>query len=266
MASAIWNKKTVALIIGGSQNLGRSIVEHVVQNVGKGSTVIVTSRSKDRLESNLAQIKSGHPDVQVLMEEVDLSNPDPAKYKQKIESLIGADGCGDYEVALIIHNAATLGDVKKRVIDMDNVQELQLQFNINVSSAIALNSVFLKAVRNAKTKIVVNVTGDPATIPTPSFGMLCMVKSARHMLFSVLAQEEPNIKVLHFNPTLVDTDLLREIRDKSHDSGIRKMLQDAYERHQVLTADQCVCKFVKTLGDSRFESGQVVKASDDWPA
>jgi len=258
-----WNKKTVALITGGSQNIGRAVVQHFLNNVAQGSTVIVTSRSLARLERNLAQIKSVHSGVQVLLEQMDLANPPESEvYRQRMAQLIGTDSGTQFEVAIVVHNAAALGDVSKRVIEMDDARELQYQFNVNVVSMAALNAAFLNSVRQVKTKIVVNMSADTATEVLPSFGMVSMVHAARFVLLNTLAKEESDVKVLHFDPHAVDTESMRQIRDKSHDSNIRKWIQDLYDQSEVMTPDQCACKLVQMLASGQIESGQTISLAD----
>lgn len=102
---------------------------------------------------------------------------------------------GSLKRAVICHNAARLGSMAAKVAQMDDVNELQEQLNVNVVSAIALNSVFLRIFHDVSSRTVVSFTAPSANTPRPSFGLTAMCKAARHLTFSILALEEPQVKV-----------------------------------------------------------------------
>jgi sepiapterin reductase len=256
------SKKTVCLVTGASQFVGSVIAQQLAQEVAPGSTLILTSRSTDRLENVRKEITSkvGQDKVKIHLLQWDLRHPDSGQYEKDLKKAIGDSS--NYEVALVVHNAAQIGDLTRKVIDMKNVQELQEQLNINLVSMLTVNAVWLDLVKNVKRKLVVNMSAGSATTARPSLGLTTMVKSSRRLTLSVLAAETPDVKVVHYDPEGVDTDSLRAIRDQSHSKDIRNWIAGFYDKGEVFEADYVVKALLKLLNDGNYESGDSVKASD----
>ena len=68
-----------------------------------------------------------------------------------------------YARAIIVHNAARLGSMEQRAAAMEDAHELQTQLNVNVVSAMVLNSVFLRVYAAVPCKRVVNMTAPSAS-------------------------------------------------------------------------------------------------------
>ena len=82
-----------------------------------------------------------------------------------------------------------------KIFRMAAGQELYDQLNINLVSMITLNTAFLDVFRSVKKRTILNMTAKSATIPRPSFGMTSMAKASRQLLLSILAKEEPDVRV-----------------------------------------------------------------------
>jgi sepiapterin reductase len=259
------SKKSLCLITGASQFLGSAIAQSLAEEVAPGSTLILSSRSLDRLENVRDEIKKkvGSDKVQIHLIQWDLRHPNADQYEKDLKKAIGdLKSIDTYDVTLVVHNAAQLGDLSRKVVDMKNVNELQEQLNINLVSMLVLNSVWLELVKNSKKKFVVNMSAGSASTARPSLGLTSMVKSSRYMTLSVLAKETPDVHVLHYDPEGVDTDSLRAIRDQSHSKEIRSWIAGFYEKGEVWEADFVVKALLKTLNDGKYESGAAIKASD----
>lgn len=74
--------------------------------------------------------------------------------------------------------------------------------SLNVSSALALTAGMLQVFprRPGLRWSVVNVSSVFAEQALPNWVLYCTAKAARKMMFSVLAEEEPNVKVLSYSP------------------------------------------------------------------
>jgi len=255
------SKKSICLVTGASQFLGAHIATAVAETIAPGSILILSSRSTDRLLKVREDIqqKVGNDKIEIRLVQWDLRKPDANQYEKDLKNALGGSKVGSFDVALVVHNAAQIGDLSKKVADFRNVQELQDQININLVSMLVLNSVWLGLVKDAKKKLVVNMTAGSATTPRPSLGLTTMVKSSRQLTLGVLAKETLDVQVLHFDPGAVDTDALRAIRDQSHDKDIREWIAEYYAKDEVLTADHVVKGLIKTL-DEGYESGAYVNA------
>lgn len=196
-------------------------------------------------------------DVQLL--EWDLRCPDAEKFDRDLSRCLPQDMSG-FGTAIIVHNAAQLGSMSRKVVEMNNPKELQEQLNVNLVSMLVLNSVWLAKVQKVKSKFVVNMTAPSATNARPCFGMTSLVKSSRQISLTILSKESPDVKVLHFDPGAVDTESLRACRDESHDPQIRDWIKGFYDRSEVLEGDKVARALVKTLRENKFETGGYVSA------
>jgi sepiapterin reductase len=260
-SGSIWGKPVFCVITGASQHIGRVFAERFVRKLGDGSVLLLTSRSKERLQEVEKSITNVNPKVKVGSLVWDFRKPDPAKYEADLSKFY-ADSKVKFEAAVIIHNAAALGDMGRRIIHMNDTQELREQLDVNVVSMLTLNSVFLKLAQDVPEKIVINMTAPSASKARKSFGLTAMCKSSRQILLSILALEEPHIRVLHYDPGAVDTDSLRACRDESYDEEIRTWIKGFYDRGEILTGEQVADGLVGVLERNNFKSGDCISAYD----
>lgn len=258
---SIWDSKMVCLITGASQYVGAKMAEIFAEKMGDGSKLILTSRSAERLKNVKTTLTKLKPNLNVVLLEWDLRDPKREKYEQDLRQAMGND-LSTYKSSLIVHNAAQLGSMGRKVIEMKDPKELQEQLNVNLVAMLVLNSVWLDLVGKVPKKYVVNMTAPSATNARPCFGMTSLVKSSRQISLTILSKENPEVKVLHFDPGAVDTESLRACRDDSHDPKIRDWIKGFYDRGEVLESEKVVRALQKTLHENKFESGGYVSAYD----
>lgn len=100
---------------------------------------------------------------------------------------LGSDGPKNFERAVIVHNAGTIGDVSKTTVEMTDCEEWRKYYDLNVFSPAVLNSVFMK-IFNDDTKVgrlVINITSLCCVEPMKSMGFYGSGKAAREMFFKV---------------------------------------------------------------------------------
>lgn len=80
--------------------------------------------------------------------------------------------------------------------------EVDSYLSLNVSSSLCLTARVLQAFpqRPGLRRTVVNVTSLCAVQPFRSWVLYCTGKAAREMMFRVLAEEEPDLRVLNYAP------------------------------------------------------------------
>lgn len=83
-----------------------------------------------------------------------------------------------------------------------DLEKVNSYLSLNVSSALALTAGIMKIFpRRAGLRwSVVNISSVFALQPLAYWALYCTGKAARKMMFSVLAEEEPNLKVLSYSP------------------------------------------------------------------
>lgn len=98
--------------------------------------------------------------------------------------------------------SASLGDVSRYTRSFTNMAEVDSYLSLNVSSCLSLTARILQAFpqRPGVRRTVVNISSLCAVQPFCSWALYCMGKAAREMMFRVLAEEEPDLRVLNYAP------------------------------------------------------------------
>ena len=168
-------------------------------------------------------------------------------------------------MALVIHNAGSLGKVGQTASEMDDVAEWQRYLDLNLSSTILLNTLFLqKFPKSSGVNVsVVNITSLCAVQPFRSMGYYCVGKAAREMFFKVLADEEPWLDVLNYSPGPVETDMTDIIVANVKDDAIRQSFNDMRKNKTIVTVEQTTAKFLEVIGAKKYKSGGRVDYFDE---
>ena len=107
----------------------------------------------------------------------DLSNMTAVDFVRVLENACDEQDVSvtDFQQALIVHNAASMGNISDPTSTVDDFQLIQDYFNLNVTSFMVLNSVFLKmfSKENILQKIVVNITSICALQPFNCWALYC---------------------------------------------------------------------------------------------
>ncbi|XP_016144647.1 sepiapterin reductase a [Sinocyclocheilus grahami] len=161
------------------------------------------------------------------------------------------------ECVLCPVNAASLGDVSRYCHDFTDVDEVNSYLSLNVSSALCLTAGVLRMFpqRTGLTRVIVNVSSLSALQPFPSWVLYCSGKAARDMMFRVLAEEEPDLRVLNYAPGPLDTDMQLQARSSSADDALRNSFSIMHAQGQLLTCDQSINKLIKVLLENKYPSG-----------
>ncbi|KRY83339.1 Sepiapterin reductase [Trichinella pseudospiralis] len=257
-----WNRKTVCMITGASQNFGRALAENMASLLGPESVLILTSRHASRLGVVRQGMYERNCRLHVHLLTWDLAKPNGDQYLDDLRAIQLAHGLRDeqFELGLVVHNASTLNVLDKPVIEMRDEKILQETLNVNVVSMLVTNACFWTVFDHCEQKLIVNMSAPLAESTAPSFGMVGLGRSSRMTVLNVLALETPDVQVLHFNPGALDTSWLRTVISHSHSQEIRHQLQAMYEQNRVFKANEVAIAFLRYLAENEIQSGVEIDA------
>ncbi|KFD54949.1 hypothetical protein M514_04131, partial [Trichuris suis] len=262
MNRRFWGRKSICLMTGASQNLARHMAQHMAPLLGPQSVLILTSRHADRLGPLRQEMYEQNCNLRVHLLEWDLAYPSFDRFVDDLKAIELAYDLRDerFELGLIVHNASALSVIDKPVIEMDDAQSLQELLNINVISMVLTNAAFWKVFKDSHEKVIVNMTAPLTDTNAPSLGLLCVGRTSRQMVLNVLALENPEIKVLHFQPGHLDTSWLHTVMNNAKCEQVKRQLQSMFEENRVLKAEAVAAAFLRYLASNEIESGSVVDA------
>lgn len=250
------------LITGASRGIGQRMAIETARKLKPGSIVVLLARSASGLESTKAEILEVNSRITVVTSSVDLGNASKQLLEDIIEKSLAKTPVSNFELAVVIHNVGTIGNVERKAVDMCDRQEWEEYFATNVFTVGVLNSCFLHKFNGCAKKLVVNVTSKACVAPFKSMGFYCAGKAAREMYFKVLAEEETDLVVLNYSPGPVETDMTVDIQGRSADEGIRNYFKDLRDTTTILTTHQTTEKFLSILEAGQFQSGDHVDYYD----
>lgn len=263
MANAIdlKDKLTYLLVTGASKGIGRQMAIETSKNLQSGSRIVLLARSLEALKSTKAEILKINENLKVFIFPMDLTKLSIEEIDDVIKQTF--EPSLNFELALIIHNVGTLGDITKWVKEIESYDELNSYFNVNVHTPTILNNRLLKVIPSSTKKLIVNVTSKASICAYKSFGFYCMGKAAREMYFKMLAEEEKDILVLNYSPGPVESDMTVYAQKSSVSDEISGMFKNFRDTGTILTAEQTTKKFLEVIAKGNYKSGGHVDFYDE---
>ncbi|RXM91737.1 Sepiapterin reductase [Acipenser ruthenus] len=249
--------KALCIITGASKGFGRSLAQLASPLLRPGSVMVLVARSGDKLREVQSEISGTIPakdGLEIRCVEADLGRKEGLQEVVRVVSGIEPQAI---DHVLLINNASALGDVSRFAADFTCLAEVDSYLSFNVSSMLCLTASVLKAFprRDGLRRSMVNVSSLCALQPFKSWSLYCMGKAAREMLFRVLAEEEPDVRVLNYAPGPLDTDMQLEARSLSGDLELRQTFNSLHASGQLLSCSQSATKLMQQLLRDEFESG-----------
>lgn len=147
--------------------------------------------------------------------------------------------------------------------------KLQKSIQINVTSCIALVSSVLKRFSGKCQKLdLINISSLAAIKPFESWGIYCSAKASRDMIIQVVAVEcesKPNstdIKSLNYAPGPVNTDMQKQIYEKSNVPNQSKVYEDMLKNNQLLTPKDTAKRLISILEQRSWINGSHIDYYD----
>ncbi|KAF0031880.1 hypothetical protein F2P81_016435 [Scophthalmus maximus] len=257
--------RALCVITGASRGFGRTAARQMSRLLKPSSALVLAARSGDELRALQAELvadaEAGGGGLLVEVVPADLAQPDA------LERVVAASArCfrPDMDHVILLNNAASLGDVSRYAKSFTNMAEVDSYLSLNVSSSLCLTASFLQAFpqRPGLRRTVINLSSLCAVQPFRSWVLYCTGKAARDMMFRVLAEEEPDVRVLNYSPGPLDTDMQMLARSRTADPDIKKSFSNMFAQGQLLTCEASCTKLVKLLLEDNYVSGAHVDIYD----
>uniref|UniRef100_A0A2R5LF43 Putative dehydrogenase n=1 Tax=Ornithodoros turicata TaxID=34597 RepID=A0A2R5LF43_9ACAR len=251
-------RKCFVLITGGSRGIGKTLAIEFAKNLAKDSVIVITGRSATNLQDTQFKISSTAEHIKVVGETCDHSTATYHDYEQLMSRT--SRYVENPESTILVHNVGTLGDVSMYAASYDDPKMIGDYMYLNLTSVMLLTSAFLKQYGpNANVaKTIINVTTPLARKAVAGLGLYSGGKAAREMYLNVLAVENPAVKILHYYPGVVKTDMLAEIQ-----TGVKEM-RPAWEEFltKAMDPEPTAGMLVDILRSGDFESGEYISYYD----
>ncbi|XP_061593482.1 sepiapterin reductase-like [Cololabis saira] len=256
--------RLLCIITGASRGFGRALATEMSALVQPGSVLVLAARSGDELralQAELAGSEAGRAGLRVEAVPADVGQT--AGLENIIEAAQEAFSA-DIDHVMLVNNAASLGDVSRFTKSFTDMAEVDSYLSLNVSSSLCLTSRALQAFpqRPGLRRTVVNISSLCALQPFRSWVLYCTGKAARDMTFRVLAEEEPDLRVLNYSPGPLDTAMQVEARSRTADPALRESFSDMFSQGQLLSCQASCGKLLKLLLDDSYASGAHIDVFD----
>lgn len=253
---------TLGIISGASRGIGRAIAIELAKKVGPASTFYLTARSMESLEETAHVIKRDvDKKLDIRCVSIDMSDERSVSgFNKSIFSNVG--DISRFSHAVLVHNAGSIGIIDKKARELHDISAIQNYFFFNMTAPITLTSAFLQHLANNHSKLrktVVQITSLSVTAPQKSMHLYCTGKAGREIFFRVMALEEPDVKILSYDPGLVNTDLYTGLQS-STDTEMRMLAKNLSGQPFFLSPQQSAETLCNVLEEDKYESGSIVRA------
>ena len=177
----------VAIITGASQGLGRALTGALAE---RGWSLVIDARHADVLDAAVRSLPPGAGTVVAVPGDI-------ADERHRAELVAAAERLGGLD--LLVNNASTLGASPLPRLDALALDTYRTTLEVNVVAPLALVQLCLPRLR-ARHGRVLNVTSDAAVEGYEAWGGYGSSKAALEQLSSVLAAEEPDVRVYWADP------------------------------------------------------------------
>lgn len=143
----------------------------------------------------------------------------------------------DTKNVVFISNAGTIEPIGKAESLLSS--DLERALRVNCMGPLALSQQLVIKTRKVGARLfVLNVSSGAAHRPIKGWLAYCASKAAAVMALDVLAAENDHVKVLHFDPGVMDTDMQSHIRRQSVDVMPDVALFQEFKNEQALKSSR----------------------------
>lgn len=239
-------KKIIAILTGSSRGIGQALQKELLL---KGILLITINRN------SIEQSHPGH----LINFPFDLSNiPEIPELVQKITIFLHKQ---DFESIWLIHNAATLGSIRK--MTSSDVETMAETIETNLISPMSISSLLIRSLQTFSCSIrIIHISSGAAFHPIHGLGPYCISKAGMEMLSKILVLEEGHtrdFKSITISPGVVDTAMQESIRKSSkEDFSQLEHFIGFKEKGMLADANVLARKILSLLVDDLYASGDTI--------
>lgn len=220
--------KTIVLT-GVNRGLGKAISEELCNKTFTKDKKIFISREKSKnIISNYS--------IENLF--IDLSEED-----------INLDGVvldRQSSKVIFINNASVVEPISK-VLDM-SLSQIDVSMNVNFKSPLKLAQHLTRETQKTGVDfLIINITTGAAARPIQGWLAYCTSKAAIKIALDVLMIENSHVKVIHFDPGVMDTDMQAVIRSSPKEKMPSVELFQNFKKNSELKSTTDVAKTISNL-------------------
>ncbi len=171
---SILGKRTFCVITGATRGIGQEICSQLSKKVALGSYFLITGRNEQLLAKTHVEIENNNEKANVKVLSFDLGEFAGSVHQNNFEITLRKiiQEWGPFQVAILVHNAGTLGDIGKTASDFIDSKEIRAYLEVNLVSFILVNNLVLKELSGAAAEcVVVNITSLLAIMGAPTYAV-----------------------------------------------------------------------------------------------
>lgn len=201
------------IITGASKGLGRALA---LELAGPKSLLYLVARDIDGLHKIADLVKDRGGYAKVL--KFDLTESD--NIEELANMIFNGKEDNQYSLIAMINNAGTIEPIDN--VGNFNIEQIRRNVNINFLSPIIFTNLFIKLTEKINCeKRIINITSGVTENPLPGWGLYSAAKAATKVFLRTVnieqnSKENP-VKVVSFDPGVIDTDMQSYIRSMSKD-------------------------------------------------